>query len=63
MAGFIDWIKSNAMIAFLPTAFFATMVVDAEPLRLVNGLLLLFVVSFLITCLVRLIGIIIYNMQ
>lgn len=63
MAGFADWIKDNAMIAFIPTAIFASMVVEAEPLHLIDGLLLLFVVSFLITCLVRLVGIIMYNMQ
>ena len=63
MAGFTDWIKDNVMIPFIPTAIFASMVVKAEPLHLIDGLLLLFVISFLITCLVRLISIIIYNMQ
>lgn len=63
MAGFTDWIKDNAMIAFIPTAIFASMVVEAEPMHLIAGLGLLFTVSFLITCLVRLIEIIIYNMR
>lgn len=63
MAGFTDWIKSNAIMAFIPVIIFASMVVDSEPLNLINALLLLFTVSFLITCLVRLIGIIIYNMR
>lgn len=60
MAGFTNWIIENLQIATLPTAVLASMIVYAEPYAMFYYLGLTFVVSFLITCLVRLISIVIY---
>lgn len=55
MAGFTDWLKENAMAAFIPTAIFASMVVEANPTDLILALAALFGVTFVATSIVRLI--------
>ena len=54
MAGFTDWMKENATIAFIPVISFAACVVDAEPLAFILALAGIFIVSLLVICCIRL---------
>lgn len=63
MAGFTDWIFENVQISFIITAAIACSVIYAEPFYMFRNLILTFVIAFLITCLIRFISIIIYNVR
>ena len=55
MAGFTDWLKENAMVAFIPTAILASMVVEANPTDLILALAATFGITFMVVSIVRLI--------
>lgn len=53
MAGFGEWLKENAMMATLPCACFASMIVEADPSALIITLIGMFAVSFVVISVVR----------
>lgn len=55
MAGFTDWLKENVAVATIPTAIFASMVVEANPTDLILALVATFGIVFLAVSGVRLI--------
>ena len=53
MAGFGEWLKENAMMATLPCACFASMVVDANPSDFIITLIAMFGILFVTISVVR----------
>lgn len=63
MAGFGEWVFENLQIATICTALIIGFFIETEFSLLMKMMALVFVVSFLITCLVRFVSILIYNIR
>lgn len=63
MAGFGEWVFENLQIATIATALLLGFLIKTEFSLLMQMMVVIFVVAFLITCLVRLVSIIIYNVK
>lgn len=55
MAGFTDWLKENVAVATIPTAIFASMVVEANPTDLIFAIAAIFGITFVAVSGIRLI--------
>ena len=63
MAGFGEWIFENLQIATIATALVIGFFIETEFSLLMQMMALVFIVFFLITCLVRFVSILIYNIR
>ena len=63
MAGFGEWVFENLQIATIATALIIGFFIETEFSLLMQMMVTIFVVSFLLACLVRFVSILIYNIR